>query len=170
MLFRGATVALLVILFSGASYARGTSPSIATSATTIAAGGPLVATVRNGPGDPKDWVGLYPVGSAFDYPLGSEWEYMNGKQTLPASGIRNASLAFSAWPTPGQYQFRLYNGNTTALVAETSVITVTPVIPPPPPPPPPPPRASAIVGEARPTEAIANNAMIVLRDITILPS
>src|SRR5258708_11679358 len=40
--------------------------------------------------------------------------------------------------------------------------------PPPPPPPPPPPRANAIVGAARPTDATANNAIIVLRNIIIL--
>src|SRR5882724_6206336 len=40
--------------------------------------------------------------------------------------------------------------------------------PPPPPPPPPPPRANAIVGETRPTDATANNAITVLRNMTIL--
>src|SRR4030081_3459666 len=39
---------------------------------------------------------------------------------------------------------------------------------PPPPPPPPPPRANAIVGDTRPIDATANNAIIVLRNITIL--
>src|SRR6266436_8612102 len=38
----------------------------------------------------------------------------------------------------------------------------------PPPWPPPPPRANAIVGETRPTDATANNAITVLRNITIL--
>src|SRR5258705_11803768 len=42
-------------------------------------------------------------------------------------------------------------------------------MPPPwPPPPPPPPRANAIVGETRPMDATANNAITVLRNITIL--
>src|SRR5882757_7989137 len=40
--------------------------------------------------------------------------------------------------------------------------------PPPPPPPPPPPRANAIVGETRPMDATANNAITVLRKMTIL--
>src|ERR1700716_3132476 len=40
---------------------------------------------------------------------------------------------------------------------------------PPPPPPPPPPRANAIVGETRPMDATASNAIIVLRNITIHP-
>src|SRR5882762_11225629 len=39
---------------------------------------------------------------------------------------------------------------------------------PPPPPPPPPPRANAIVGDTRPMDATANNAITVLRNITIL--
>src|SRR6202047_312769 len=38
----------------------------------------------------------------------------------------------------------------------------------PPPPPPPPPRANAIVGEAMPTQATANNVITVFRNITIL--
>src|SRR5258708_17765373 len=38
----------------------------------------------------------------------------------------------------------------------------------PPPPPPPPPRANAIVGAARPTDATANNAITVLRNMIIL--
>src|ERR1700716_1086004 len=42
-------------------------------------------------------------------------------------------------------------------------------MPPPwPPPPPPPPRANAIVGDTRPMDATANNAITVLRNITIL--
>src|SRR6202011_3904938 len=44
----------------------------------------------------------------------------------------------------------------------------TPPWPPPPPPPPPPPRANAIVGVTRPTDATANNAITVFRNITIL--
>src|SRR5882757_10017650 len=45
-----------------------------------------------------------------------------------------------------------------------------PPMPPPwpPPPPPPPPRANAIVGDTRPMDATANNAIIVLRNIAIL--
>src|SRR5713226_9429826 len=44
-----------------------------------------------------------------------------------------------------------------------------PPMPPPwKPPPPPPPRANAIVGETRPMDATANNAITVLRNITIL--
>src|SRR6267154_2324431 len=39
---------------------------------------------------------------------------------------------------------------------------------PPPWPPPPPPRANAIVGETRPIDATANNAITVLRNMTIL--
>src|SRR5882724_7916106 len=42
--------------------------------------------------------------------------------------------------------------------------------PPWPPPPPPPPRANAIVGETRPMDATANNAITVLRNITHSPS
>src|SRR6266481_5916991 len=51
---------------------------------------------------------------------------------------------------------------------------IPPRKPPPPkpppwkPPPPPPPRANAIVGETRPMDATANNAITVLRNITIL--
>src|SRR6266852_325278 len=40
--------------------------------------------------------------------------------------------------------------------------------PPPWPPPPPPPRANAIVGETKPMDATANNAITVLHNITIL--
>src|SRR6202022_5129338 len=45
-----------------------------------------------------------------------------------------------------------------------------PPMPPPPwpPPPPPPPRANAIVGADRPTDATANNAIAVLRNMIIL--
>src|SRR3978361_856212 len=46
---------------------------------------------------------------------------------------------------------------------------IPPPWPPPPPPPPPPPRANAIVGETRPIDATANNAIIVLRNIIIYP-
>ena len=98
--------------------------SITTSATTVRAGRKLTAVVTNGPGDATDWIGLYPVGAPNDYALGSEWTYMNCTQVLPTAGITNATCNLRAWTTPGQYEFRLYDGVTLTLAAKSATITV----------------------------------------------
>jgi hypothetical protein len=95
--------------------------TVVSSMSSIAAGAPFTVVFSNAPSSVKDWVGLYPAGTAYDYPLGSLWEYLNDSQTLPAAPVISGSLHFQAPSTPGQYELRLYNGETLELAASQSV-------------------------------------------------
>jgi hypothetical protein len=103
-----------------------TAPAIASSVTTVPAGCPLTVTWSGTTTNSKDWIGLYPVGQPFYYPLNSEWSSTNCTQTFPTAGISAGSCGWKAWSTPGQYQFRFYNGNTIALEATSQTVTVGP--------------------------------------------
>src|SRR5689334_12215013 len=47
--------------------------------------------VTNGPGNARDWVALYPVGS---FSL-IDWFYLNGSKTAPGTGVTSATLTFT---------------------------------------------------------------------------
>ena len=97
-----------------------TSPAVALGAATAAAGGIVAATVTNGPGLPGDWVGLYDAnGNAV------QWQYLNGTQTKPATGVRNANVTFVLPATPGTYHARLFNA-AYVRVATSATISTTP--------------------------------------------
>ena len=53
------------------------------SAATLAAGDSVTATIANGPGLARDWVGLYSSNGATLL----NWKYLNGSQTVPGSGL-----------------------------------------------------------------------------------
>ena len=97
-----------------------TSPTItvagvtfSVSATTVAPGGTVTATIGNGPANAKDWVGLYAVGSAAEV----DWKFLNGSRTAPAAGVADATLSFTLPTTPGTYVLRLYRDDTYTLLA-----------------------------------------------------
>src|SRR5882672_6009111 len=95
-----------------------TLPSVTLSAGTGAAGGLVTATVANAPGTPGDWVGLYDAGGNV-----ITWKYLNGTQTIPATGVANATVTFMLPATAGTYQVRLFNGSYVQLAASGSVTT-----------------------------------------------
>ena len=94
-----------------------TVPSVTLSAATGTVGGSVLATVTNGPGTPGDWVGLYDATGTV-----RQWQYLNGAQTLPATGIANATVTFTL-PATGTYHVRLFNATYT-LVATSTTVTV----------------------------------------------
>jgi len=94
-------------------------PSVTLGATTGSAGGTVTATVANGPGTPGDWVGLYDAGGT-----AVQWQYLNGTQVKPATGVSSATVTFMLPATPGLYQARLFNA-TYVLVATSGSITTT---------------------------------------------
>jgi len=97
-----------------------TPPTVTLGASTAAAGGIVAATVTNGPGLPGDWVGLYDAnGNAV------QWQYLNGTQTRPATGVKNASVTFVLPAAPGTYHARLFNA-AYVRVATSATISTTP--------------------------------------------
>ena len=98
------------------------SASVTPSATTVAPGAAVTATVANGPGYAGDWVGLYATGAPASAYL--EWQYLNGTHTAPAVGLTGAPLTFTLPLTPGTYELRFFQNNTYTLLATSATITV----------------------------------------------
>jgi hypothetical protein len=93
------------------------TPTVTASATTVAMGDTVTATVANGAGNPTDWIGLYLVNGP---PI--DWNYLNGSKTAPASGVTSAAVPFVMPTTPGIYELRFYAGS--ILLATSQAITV----------------------------------------------
>lgn len=88
----------------------------------VSPGASVLVQVANGPGNVRDWVGLYRVGdpnSAL-----RDWKYLSGTRTPPASGLGSASLTFTMPTSPGSYEFRLFSNGTYDLVATSPPVIV----------------------------------------------
>jgi len=99
------------------------APSVALSSTTAGAGGVVSATVANGPALPGDFVGLYDAGGT-----AVVWNYLNGTQTMPATGVANAVVLLALPVTAGTYQARFYNASYTLLATSASLTTTQPTV------------------------------------------
>ena len=88
------------------------------SAATVAAGDSVTATIANGPGLARDWVGLYSSNGATLL----NWKYLNGSQTVPAQGSTNAAVSMPMPTTPGSYRLRFVSGST--ILVTSPVVTV----------------------------------------------
>jgi hypothetical protein len=97
-------------------------PSIAVSPTTVQPGQTVQVTVANGPGQLRDWVGLYPAAAADSGYLA--WKYLSGTQTPPPAGLAGATLSFVMPQAPGTYNFRLFLNNGFTKLATSAAVTV----------------------------------------------
>jgi hypothetical protein len=95
-------------------------PTLSVDTTTVTPGVTVTATIANGPGNAKDWVGLYPVGGSVEL----DWKFLNGARIAPATGVTGATLSFTLPTTPGTYVLRLYANDTHTLLATSAIITV----------------------------------------------
>jgi len=91
------------------------------SATTVAPGASITATVVGGPGNAKDWVALYAAGSTIEL----DWKFLNGSRTAPATGVTSATLPFTLPTTPGNYTLKFYSNDTYNVLATITPITVS---------------------------------------------
>ena len=80
-------------------------PTITPNATTVRRARHHVH-IQNGPGNPTDWVGLYPTGNANGSYV--SWSYLNGSQSPPSPGMTTATVQFTAPMTPGTYHARFF--------------------------------------------------------------
>jgi hypothetical protein len=91
---------------------------------TVTAGSMGTVTVTDGPGNPADWVGLYPAGAADTAFV--DWRYLNGTTVPPGSGLTDATISFLIPATPGNYEFRLFANKGYARLATSAVVVVVP--------------------------------------------
>ncbi|WP_435742528.1 agmatine deiminase family protein [Microbacterium sp. PMB16] len=92
--------------------------------TTVSRGGTIRATVANGPGGRRDWVGLYRAADA-DNAGGVDEKYLNGQNTPPSSGRTSATIAFTAPSARGTYNFRFFADDGFTLLATSPTFQVT---------------------------------------------
>ena len=103
-----------------------TVPSVVLSATTAVGGQPVTATIANGPANAADWVGLYPASATSAVANCLKFQFLNGLQTPPASGMSGATLTFTMPMAPGTYNVRFFLNNTLTVLGTSATITVTP--------------------------------------------
>ncbi len=97
--------------------------SVALGAANGTAGGTTTATIVNGPGTSGDWVGLFDAdGNCV------QWQYLNGTHTIPAGGLRFATVTFTLPATPGTYHARLFNSTYTRVATSGTIATSAPSV------------------------------------------
>jgi len=82
---------------------------------SVAPGNPVNATIANGPGNARDWVGLYQAGAGNASYVA--WKYLNGLQTPPAAGTASATVTFTTALSAGSYNVRLFTSDSYTLIA-----------------------------------------------------
>src|SRR5439155_970064 len=93
-------------------------------AITVAPGATVSVGVTSGPGNPKDWLALYPTGAADSAYL--DWFFLNGTKSAPAVGVTTATVPFTLPHTPGTYEVRFFANNTYQRLGTTPTVTVPP--------------------------------------------
>jgi hypothetical protein len=110
-----------VLTHAGGAYAQ-TRSSVTVSATSVTAGATVTVRVANGPGSPKDWVGLA-LATASDRTF-TQWKYLTNTQSAPATGLTAATLTFTAPSDPGVYQLRFFANDGFTRLATSANVTV----------------------------------------------
>src|SRR5262249_20338336 len=87
------------------------SPSITVNGASnavVTQGAWLAVAVANGPATPSPCTTLYRSGAP-DVPLPTlGWDYLNGTQTAPSTGVSAATIMMTAPSTNGSYEARFY--------------------------------------------------------------
>lgn len=100
-----------------------TGPTIAVAPLSVNPGGALTTTVVNGPGNARDWVGLYCPASLLHTGY-IDWKYLNGSKAAPALGVTGATLMFIAPPGTGSCNVRLFANDSYDLLATSNTVQV----------------------------------------------
>src|SRR5438105_44271 len=96
--------------------------SLVVTPATVGPGGTVTATAGGGPGNPMDWLALYPAGAANGAYV--DWKFLNGTRVAPSVGLTAATVPFTMPTTPGTYTLKFLANNTYTLLA-SATITVT---------------------------------------------
>jgi len=80
----------------------------------------IIVTFNDGPGNPKDWVGLYQIDMVAGEDSSLVWLYVNGSETS-GEGLTNGELVFSdGLIEEGVYEARFFENDTYTLLAKTT--------------------------------------------------
>lgn len=109
------------------------SPKIVMQKSIYAPNEDFTVAFENGPGNAKDWIGIYQKGQTPGSPASTAWKYVNGSTTSGASGITNGSLLFTQNLAVGEwFAAFLQNDSYTEIaprvpfyVGNTAVLTAT---------------------------------------------
>jgi hypothetical protein len=108
--------------YNAYTYTAFSSIGLAVSAVIVAPGQPLEVVVQGSPGDPRDWVGLFPSDAADAGYL--DWKYLTGTRTPPTTGVHSATLTFTMPAREGSYEFRLFAKGAFTRLATSARVTV----------------------------------------------
>lgn len=102
----------LLVTSTNAVYAQ----SVSTNQQTYSVNEPIVVSFANGPGNPTDWLGIYPDGVIPDGdPTSTDWVYVNGTQAAGA-GLTDGQVTFNTLLSVGDWVvWYLENDGYTAL-------------------------------------------------------
>ena len=99
-----------------------------TGPVTVSAGATISATVANGPGNPADWLGVYPVGAPTGTGIPPSWKWLSTDDARnsvpPAPGVTAGTVHLVVPPQAGQYEVRFFPNNSFSLGATSAAITV----------------------------------------------
>jgi hypothetical protein len=98
------------------------SAATVTVPATANSGDAVSVAFANGPGNPGDWWGVYLVGAPDGRYL--SWGYLNGQQTMPATGLTGATLSIPMPMTPGTYEIRWWANNGLTPIGKSGPIIV----------------------------------------------
>src|SRR5215472_7346578 len=108
-------------------------PSITVNGSSnavVAPGAKITVAVANGPGNPKDWVGLYAAGQPDNSTSYLSWVYLNGTQTAPSTGVKSATITMTAPSAVASYEARFYADDGYTVLARVT-FTIQASAPPP---------------------------------------
>jgi glucose/arabinose dehydrogenase len=97
------------------------APTVTLAAATVGPGAAIGFTVAGGPGQTRDWVGLYETSAPDGRFL--QWQFLNGSMAVPVAGVTGATLQFTAPADPmaRTYHVRLFSNGYTRLATSGSV-------------------------------------------------
>ena len=93
--------------------------SLAVGSEVYEMGEPIEVTFSNGPGNPKDWVGIYRPDMIPGSAAAPAWAYVNGSKSA-GQGITDGTLVFDAVLQPGNYTARFFEDDGYTQMASVS--------------------------------------------------
>jgi hypothetical protein len=109
-----------LLFFAGARSVQAQTPSVTTDKTTYATGEDIVVTFQGGPGNPLDWIGIYPEGVTPGDVGSTRWSYVDGTEDGTV-GVADGTITFAGGvPAPGGWVAHLLeNDSYTSLASVT---------------------------------------------------
>ena len=98
-------------------------PAIATDKERYSGGKPITVSFSDGPGNPRDWIGIYRPDMTPGEQGSLAWVYVSGSTTA-GDGLANGSVAFSNNLSVGDYVARFFKNDSYSQLAAAVAFTV----------------------------------------------